>query len=275
MTEQPQYIFRSGELYISDDTTIPREIPVEFAPLVSDSLDIPMINGIARAVLLKDDSSRQDIVAASVSSSGTAAPSDSSGRWVRLREIVAAADPRLAALAAPASRALGIINWHNATRYCGRCGGALADHEKDLARQCPACGNVIYPRISPAVIVVVERDDTILLARHSYRNQDVFSCLAGFLEHGETLEECVAREVREETGIDVHNIRYVGSQSWPYPDQFMIAFRAEWKSGEVCVDPEELLEAKWFTRDNLPNTPKKGTVAWNLINGVFEAIPKK
>jgi NAD+ diphosphatase len=285
MAEQPQYIFRSGELFVVHDTTLPGEIPEEFADLVLDSIELPLAGRTARVVLLKDTANRQTVVSASVSNAGSssgqppvcpglaASPgaTDVSGRWVRLREIVAASDPRLASLAAPASRALGIINWHNATRFCGRCGAPLSDHEKELARTCAACGSVMYPRISPAIIVVVERGDTILLARHSYRNQDVFSCIAGFLEHGETLEECVAREVREETGIEVHKIRYVGSQSWPYPDQFMIAFRAEWKAGEVSVDPAELLEARWFTRDNLPNTPMKGTVAWNLIHDVFDS----
>jgi len=259
MIQRPQYIFRSGELFVLDDTTIPMEIPEEFAGCVADSIELRLVGIPSRVVLLADD-----------------APSEPAsflgkGHWLRLREIFGATDPELRRLAGPAARALGLINWHHSARFCGRCGSPLVDHDNEIARKCSQCGNVTYPRISPAVIVAVEKEGKILLARHSYRNQDMFACVAGFLEHGETLEECVAREVREEIGIEVHKIRYAGSQSWPYPDQFMVAFRAEWKSGEIHVDPSEILEAKWFDRDDLPNHPMPGTVAWNLIHGIFEA----
>ncbi len=255
MSNRPQYIFRSGELYVLDDTTIPLEIPEEFAASVADSIDLDLAGIPSTAILLADGAQGAAPVGA--------------GRWLRLREIFGSTDPSLRRLASPSARALGLINWHNASRFCGKCGASQVDHDKEIARRCTACGGVTYPRISPAVIVAVEKGGKILLARHSYRNQDMYACVAGFLEHGETLEECVAREVREEIGIEIRNIRYAGSQSWPYPDQFMIAFRAEWESGEIHVDPSEILEAKWFDRDNLPNHPMPGTVAWNLIHGIF------
>jgi len=213
------------------------------------------------------------VVSASVGGEPTAPTAE--GRWLRVRELIASTDPALAALAPAATRALGLINWHSSYRFCGRCGAPFTDHDKELARYCPACGALMFPRLSPAIIVLVEREGKILLARHSYRNQDMFSCLAGFLEHGETLEQCVAREVPEEVGIEVKNIRYAGSQSWPYPDQFMIAFHAEWASGDIQVDPAELLEARWFDRDCLPNHPSRGTIAWKLINDAFDEHPGK
>ena len=101
------------------------------------------------------------------------------------------------------------------------------------------------------------------------RNTDVFSCIAGFVELGESLEQCVAREVREETSLEIKNIKYVGSQSWPFPDQLMLAYTADYDAGEINVQEEELSEAKWFRRDNLPSIPKAGSVAYNLINGKF------
>ena len=110
----------------------------------------------------------------------------------------------------------------------------------------------------------------ILLARHKHRNTDIFTCLAGYMEPGETLEECVAREVQEEAGITVKNIRYVGSKSWPFPDQLMLAFRAEWESGELVPETSEIHELHWFDKNNLPAIPLRGSVAHDLITGVMK-----
>jgi NADH pyrophosphatase NudC (nudix superfamily) len=265
------YIFRSGELFLLKNSTLPARIPDEFAGDAVDTLDCALGGADSRIVLLADKVSRQDAIKASVSDGAPAVAEPSvDGSWIRLRHIMASEDPAIAAIAPLATRALGLVNWHHATRFCGRCGAPLADHPKEIARVCTGCSVVSYPRISPAIIVLVEKDGKILLARHSARNQDVFSCLAGFLEHGETLEQCVEREVFEETRLKIRNIRYVGSQSWPFPDQFMLAFLAEWESGDIVVDPAEIIEARWFDRNALPSTPMPGTVAWNLINGVFK-----
>lgn len=266
------YIFRSGELFLLKNSTLPSRIPDDLAPEAVDSLDCTLGGVASRVVLLADSVSRNDIVSASVSDAALerAGESSTGGSWIRLRHIMASEDPAIISLAPLATRALGLVNWHHATRFCSRCGAPLSDHPKEIARACRACASVYYPRISPAIIVIVEKEGKILLARHAARNQDVFSCIAGFLEHGETLEQCVAREVFEETRLEIRNIRYVGSQSWPFPDQFMLAFVADWKSGEIVVDPTELIEARWFDRNALPSTPMPGTVAWNLINGVFK-----
>ena len=261
MPEKHQYIFRSGEIFIQNNNTLPVEMPSEFDKWISDSMDLNLFGTEAHVVLLDGDGSKQAVIP------------DAS--WIRLRSIFAATDINLSSISSSAARALGIINWHHVTRFCSRCGASLVDSTTEIARICPGCKAIVYPRLSPAVIVAVEKDGKILLARHSERNQDMYSCLAGFLEHGETLEECVAREVYEEAHLEIQNIRYVGSQSWPFPDQFMIAFRADWKAGEISVDPSELLEAHWFDKDHLPNTPLPGTVAWNLIHDVFDSMSKK
>ncbi len=269
-TPQVYYVFRSGELFLLDDTTLPRQFPEIPGSTVLDTLDARLADENARVVLLEGSAPVSSVVSASVSGE---IPVNAGGRgtWMRLREILASDDPALRRLAAPATRALGLVNWHSATRFCGRCGGPLSDHTTDCARTCGACGVSVYPRISPCVIVLVTKGDELLLARHTDRNQDVFSCIAGYVEHGETLEECVAREVYEETSLRVKNVRYAGSQGWPYPDQLMVAFRADWDSGEIRVDPVEILEARWFPRDALPNVPRPGTVAWNLIFGANDA----
>lgn len=160
---------------------------------------------------------------------------------------------------------LSLLNWRSQVRFCSSCGTPLYDHKSETARYCIQCNKNFYPPVSPCVIVRITKDDKILLARHSHRNTDVFTCLAGYVEPGETLEECVEREVFEETGIKVKNIEYVGSQSWPFPDQLMVAFKAEYAGGEQKLQPEEISEIAWFTKDNLPPIPKKGSIAYKLI----------
>ncbi len=280
MQQENYYIFRSSELFLTPENTLPATLPEAFAESVVDSLDLVVAGRASRAVLLREGASRAEVVQGSVSGPGTVPSSSPSvsapeGFWIRLRAVSCSDNPAIRFHTAPASRALGILNWHNATRFCPRCGSPLEDHQVELARHCPACANLIFPRISPAIIVLVRKEGKILLARHAARNQDVYACLAGFLEHGETLEECVAREVREETGIEITNITYAGSQSWPYPDQHMVAFYADWASGEILVDEAEISEARWFDPANLPNTPMPGTVAYNLITGVFGSSSKK
>jgi len=172
-------------------------------------------------------------------------------------------------IASLAARAHGLLSWRSKMRYCPVCGAGLHDDPEFTARKCISCGKQYFPRIEPAIIVLVSRGNEILLARHVQRNTDVFSCIAGFVELGESLEQCVAREVREETSLEIKNIKYVGSQSWPFPDQLMLAYTADYDAGEINVQEEELSEAKWFRRDNLPSIPKAGSVAYNLINGKF------
>jgi NAD+ diphosphatase len=168
---------------------------------------------------------------------------------------------------AVAARALEIVEWDAYHRYCGRCGAPTTLKQGERARECPACGNLSYPRISPAVIVAVVRDGRILLARAARFPPGLHSVLAGYVEPGETLEECVHREVREETGIEITNLRYFGSQPWPFPHSLMVAFTAEHASGEIVVDGVELKDADWYRADQLPpQIPGPMTVARHLID---------
>lgn len=166
-----------------------------------------------------------------------------------------------------AARAMEVIEWDRTHRFCGSCGTATIRKPDERARECPSCRSLSYPRISPAVIVAVTRGEQILLARARRFPPGFYSVLAGFVEPGETLEECVTREVKEETGIEVKNIRYFASQPWPFPHSLMVAFTADHAAGEIRVDPFELVDAGWYTAHSLPNIPDPMTVARRLIDG--------
>lgn len=159
-----------------------------------------------------------------------------------------------------------LLSWNRSHQYCGRCGQRTEDKSDERAKCCPACGLVNYPRLSPAVIVAVIRDDQILLARNKRFRAPFFSVLAGFVEPGETLEACVAREIFEEVGIRVSNIRYFGSQPWPFPDSLMVAFTADYCGGEITVDNAEIVEAAWYPREALPRIPPRISIARQLID---------
>jgi NAD+ diphosphatase len=173
-------------------------------------------------------------------------------------------------LFAIAMKALHLMEWETTSRYCGRCGQEMAKAKDVNARQCPRCGLTVFPRISPAVIVLVEKDGQVLLARGERFTADFYSVLAGFVEPGETLEETVHREIEEEVGIKVRNVRYFGSQPWPFPDSLMIGFTAEYLSGEIRIDKTEILEAGWFAPGKLPAIPGKISIARQLIDWFVE-----
>ena len=142
----------------------------------------------------------------------------------------------------------------------------MEEHPAEGARRCGACGHVDYPSVYPAVIVRVEKDGKILLARHVQRSQEFFTCLAGYVEVGESLEDAVHREVREEVGIEITNLRYFCSQPWPFPDSLMLAFFADYAGGEIAPDPAEIEEAGWFALDALPPLPDPVSIARRLID---------
>ncbi|MBR4970259.1 MAG: NAD(+) diphosphatase [Paludibacteraceae bacterium] len=164
------------------------------------------------------------------------------------------------------SRAKAIRSWVQDNRFCCHCGHSLTFHQTFSAMECPQCKKLIFPRIEPCVIVLVRRGEEILLAKHTQRNHEVYACIAGFMEAGETAEQAVRREIAEETGIKVKNICYKGSQSWPFPAQLMLAFTAEYESGEIKIQEDELSDARWFNRNDNPATPPKGSIAYKLIH---------
>lgn len=165
-------------------------------------------------------------------------------------------------------RAKALASWTDSTRYCAGCGSVLTPHKELTALQCTGCGKIVFPRIEPCVIVLVRKGDKMLLARHAQRNQDIYACIAGFMEAGETAEQTVRRELMEETGITVKNIKYFGTQSWPFPSQLMIAFTAEWESGEINPQDDEISDAGWFSPDDCPATPQPGSIAYRLIHNI-------
>jgi NAD+ diphosphatase len=165
-----------------------------------------------------------------------------------------------------AGRAKQLLYFHAAHKYCGSCGSVTVKSDAEEARTCPACTMVFYPRLSPVVITTVIKDDKMLLARSPHFPEGMYSCIAGFVEPGETVEEAVAREVFEETRIHVSDIAYVTSQQWPFPHSLMLGFKARFDSGELIIDGDEIEDAGWFDRSSLPRIPTLETIAGYLIN---------
>jgi len=182
---------------------------------------------------------------------------------IGLRALARMLDPELFGVA---GRALHVIDWATTSRFCGRCGTATVKSASERCMKCPNCGLEMYPRIAPAIIVLVRRGDQALLARNSRFPGAFFSTLAGFSEIGESLEETLAREVHEEVGVRVKDVRYFGSQPWPFPHSLMIGFTAEWAGGDIVVDTAEIAEARWFTADALPEIPPSLSIARRLID---------
>ena len=150
-----------------------------------------------------------------------------------------------------ASKAVLVRDWYMSHQFCGRCGAKTALDEKDMMLKCPSCGQVHYPRIAPAIIVAIRKNDELLMAKHSYHDSIRYALIAGFVEPGESIEEAVHREVKEEVGIKIKNLKYKKSQSWPFPNSLMLAFEAEYESGDIKVDGDEILKAKWFKKDEI------------------------
>ncbi|MEZ4399700.1 MAG: NAD(+) diphosphatase [Kofleriaceae bacterium] len=167
---------------------------------------------------------------------------------------------------AVAGRALGLTAWDRDHRFCGRCGGPTTRSVAERVRTCAACGHACYPRLSPAVIVLVERDGRCLLAQHVRARLPFYSTLAGFVEVGETLEACVHREVAEEVGVAVTDVRYFGSQPWPFSGSLMVGFTARWAGGDIVPEPTEIAHAGWFAPDALPPVPPPLSIARALID---------
>ena len=167
-----------------------------------------------------------------------------------------------------ASSEIELFEWRRTNRFCGCCGAEMMPHAnpKERALVCSKCGYTVYPRISPAVIVLVTKGDKVLLQRNTHYRGVVWSLVAGFVDPGESLEEAIRREVREEASIEVKEIRYFGSQTWPFPSNIMIGFRAEYASGELKPDGEEVVASGWFDRGHLPEIPRPGSIARAMLD---------
>lgn len=165
-----------------------------------------------------------------------------------------------------AGRAYQILNWDHHHQYCGRCATSMIQKEDERAKFCPKCNLIVYPGISPAVITAIIKGNEILLAHATHFAGNMYSAIAGFVEPGETLEETVKREVYEEVGLRIKNIKYFGNQPWPFPNSLMIAFTSEYESGEISVDGNEISQAGWYTVHNLPQIPGRISIARQLID---------
>jgi NAD+ diphosphatase len=189
--------------------------------------------------------------------------------WEGLRTLFTVLDDSHFALA---GRALQLIDWDRTHQFCGRCGTRTEAHPKERVRVCPSCKLSSYPRVAPAVMALVKRENQILLGRSPHFPPGMYSALAGFVEPGESLEQCIAREVLEEVGVRISSTRYFASQSWPFPHSLMIAFVCEWLSGEIKPQETEIEDAKWFEVLQLPKLPSKISIARKLIDAVVEEM---
>ena len=197
------------------------------------------------------------------------APAPEGVSWSGLRALFGLIDDAGFALA---GRAVQIMDWDRTHQFCGACGTPTAAKPNERARQCPSCGQTHYPRLAPAVMALVRRGNELLLARSPHFPPGMHSALAGFVEPGESLEQCLHREVREEVGIEVTNLAYFSSQPWPFPHSLMIAFNCEHAGGDITPDPTEIEAADWFDLDHLPVLPNRVSIARRLIDATLASI---
>jgi NAD+ diphosphatase len=190
-------------------------------------------------------------------------------QWRGLRSLFLQIPDPLLALAGRSSQ---VAEFDHSHRYCGRCGTPTLDKQDERAKQCPACGYVVYPRVSPAMMVLVTRGRELLLARANRFPNAMYSALAGFVELGESIEDCIHREVREEVGVEVDNLVYFASQSWPFPHSLMIAFTAEYAGGDMRPCDAEIADAKWFSLDALPQLPSPVSISRRLIEATIARL---
>ncbi len=168
------------------------------------------------------------------------------------------------------TKAVLVNDWYISHQFCGKCGAKTQIDEKDMMLKCPKCGQVHYPRIAPAIIVTIRNEDKLLMAQHSYHETIRYALIAGFVEPGESIEEAVHREVSEEVGIKIKNLKYLKSQSWPFPNSLMLGFEAEYDSGDIKVDGDEIVKAKWFKKDEIIRYPSDISISDWLIQNFID-----
>jgi NAD+ diphosphatase len=190
-------------------------------------------------------------------------------RWAGLRSLFFVLPDDLLAVA---GRAAQIVEWDRSHRYCGRCGTPTQQKQEERVKVCPACGHTAYPRVAPAMMVLIRRGRELLLARSTRFPNSMYSALAGFVEPGESIENTIHREVQEEVGLRVKDLRYFASQPWPFPHQLMVAFHAEYAGGEVTPDLDEIVDAQWFTLDGLPQLPGRMSISRHLIDAAVAEL---
>lgn len=189
--------------------------------------------------------------------------------WIDIRNLIGKLSEMLLALAGKASQ---LILWERTHVFCGQCGKHTTKRDLERARECKACKLLFFPKICPVVLALVQKNDEILLARPAQYAVEFYSALAGFVESGETLEQCLKREVFEEVGLVIDDLRYFGSQVWPFPNLLMIGFFCHWQSGKIRRDPTEILDVHWFRKDNLPLLPPEYSLSRIMIDAFKNGV---
>lgn len=243
------YVVRSSELLVADDGRLPHSGPAEAG--VDLENDPPVFVGM-----------EGDVACWAV---GAEPGNDAPPGW-RWQPLWASGMEWPKDQFLLAGRAVQLVEWGRTSRFCGRCGARTQVVAGERARRCPTCALTAYPRLAPAVIVLVRRGEQALLARGRGFRGGMRSALAGFVEPGEDLEEAVRREVAEEVGVSLGEVRYVGSQPWPFPHSLMVGFEADWASGDIRPDGVEIIDAAWYDRDDLPPIPPPMSIARDLID---------
>jgi len=245
-----------------DDKLLVRDADPPVLPTMRDAMALG-VDGV-RHYLGRHDG--VDCVAIRVASD---VPEAAGWQWRGLRTLFLRLPDPLLALA---GRSFQVAEWDRSHQYCGRCGTRTRDRANERAKECPACGHVVFPRVSPAMMVLVKRDRELLLARANRFPNAMYSALAGFVEPGESIEDCVHREVREEVGIEVDRLSYFASQSWAFPHSLMIAYTAEYAGGDMRPCDDEIADAQWFSLDALPQLPSPVSIARRLIDATVAAL---
>ena len=252
---------RGGQVLLVDDmTTGPRPLHTSEANLIAEHIAQPLVLG-------KFENETQHWWTGQISDEFDPFDAPFPGLiFSDLRRLMATLDP---AIWNVAGRATQITDWYRDHQKCGRCGAQMEMSESERSMRCPVDGLTSYPRLSPAVIVLVEHPDgsALLASNVAWRGpRPMYSTLAGFVEPGESLEDCIHREILEEVGLEVDNIRYFDSQPWPFPNSLMLGFFATYAGGDITPAPDEIADAQWWSKDDLPNIPPHGSIARALID---------
>jgi NAD+ diphosphatase len=245
------FVIRSGEVLVTEDGDFPAGSAADLGVEGDDPAEEPVFLGLLGGV-----------PAWAVGVGPEVEPPEGM-RFDQLRALSGRLPERSWTLA---GRAVQLVEWGRTHRFCGRCGHATEPSPGERAKRCPACSLLAFPRLAPAIITLVERGDEVLLANGRAFGVPMYSCLAGFVEPGESLEEAVRREVAEEVGVSLGQVRYFASQPWPFPHSLMVGFNATWASGDIEIDPEEIVDAGWFRADAMPLIPPGLSIARWLID---------